>query len=447
VGSDVILSGNSSGTWCTAGNAQGFFRAGPLSSQQISKTPPPLANNWQQYSNLLGSGLTFWGINPSALENPEAFWQSLYPNTTTALAPEITWDVRLRETASYLQGDFTGQLGGMSYSANVGARLIHSNLQVTHDLAGAPGQYGTESAYAGTQYIQRGYNDVLPSVNFALNMTDQLTMRLAFSKNMMPLNLSEWGGGLQLGYSLLETAQGPIFAVSQGVSSGNPSLNPWRSTNYGASLEYYINRTSMISLELFHIDVQSFILIGSVINCTLPDEDGVVRNRCIAITEPVQGAGSSLQGAEFDYRQGFTFLPGLLSNTGVEFNFTYSPSKTGAYDLAGNEIPFVDNSTESANLILWYQSKRFEARLAYNYRSKRAVVENEGGIQGLELYEAPQKYLDAEIAYRVSKYAQLFVNGTNLTNEYQRYYLTWPDQPAHSTFTERMYTVGVRGQW
>ena len=74
-------------------------------------------------------------------------------------------------------------------------------------------------------------------------------------------------------------------------------------------------------------------------------------------------------------------------------------------------------------------------------------MENVGGIQGMEEYEAPQKYLDAEIAYKVSKYAELFVNGTNLTNEYQRYYLVWSDQPGHSNFSERMYEFGVRGHW
>jgi len=447
VGSDVILSGNANGTWCTAGNSQGFFRAGPLSSQQLANTPPPLANNWQPYNNLLGSGINFWAINPGALDKPEAYWQSLYPNTQRQLAPEITWAVWMKELSSYLQGDFSGHLGGMSYSGNVGVRVIHTNLEVTKDLAGAPGQYGTESAFAGIEVTRRSYNDVLPVANFALNMTDKLTLRLAVSKNMMPLDLSQWGGGLQLGYSLLETQQGPIFAVSQGTSTGNPNLNPWRSTNYGASLEYYINPTSLISLELFHIDVHSFIKSGSVTNCTLPDEDGVVRNRCIAITEPIQGAGNSIQGAEFDYRQGFTFLPGLLSNTGMEFNFTYAPSNTDEVDLAGNKIPFQDNSTESGNFILWYQSKRFQARLAYNYRSKRAVSDSVGGIAGLEMYEEPQKYLDASIAYKVSRYAELFLNGTNLTNEYQRYYLVWPDQPAHSTFSERMYTVGVRAQW
>jgi TonB-dependent receptor len=353
----------------------------------------------------------------------------------------------MKETSGYLQADFKGDLGSMSYSGNVGARLIHTDLNVTQRLVGAPGQYGTEPADEGPAVTNRSYNDVLPALNFALNITHDLTMRLSVSKNMMPLDLSVWGGGLQLNYSLLETKTGPIYQVATGSSAGNPNLNPWRSTNFGASFEYYINATSMVNLELFRINVQSFITNGSVTNCNLPDEDGVVRHHCIAITEPLQGSGNSIQGVELDYRQGFTFLPGLLANTGMEFNVTYAPSNTGERDLAGNKIPFQDNSTESGNAILWYQSKRFQTRLAYNYRSKRAFSADVGGITGLEEYEAPQAYLDASIAYKVSKYAELFVDATNLTNEYQRFYLVWPDQYGHSNFSERMFTVGVRGQW
>ena len=451
VGSDVILSGNATdttpSTWCTAGNAEGSFRAGPLSSQPLSKTPPPLANNFQKYTNLLGSGITFWAVNPHALDDPMAYWKSLYPNTTTQSAPGITWDVWMKELSSYLQADFRGGLGSMTYSGNVGARLIHTDLNITQHLTGAPGQYGTEPADAGTKVTQRSYNDVLPAINFSLNMTHDLTMRLSYSKNMMPLDLSQWGGGLQLNYSLLETKTGPIYQVATGSSAGNPNLNPWRSTNFGASFEYYINSTSMVNLELFRINVQSFIKTGSVTNCTLPDEDGVVRNHCIAITEPLQGSGNSIQGVEFDYRQGFTFLPGFLSYTGMEFNVTYAPSKTGETDLAGNKIPFQDNSTESGNLILWYQDKHFQTRVAYNYRSKRAFAESVGGITGMEEYEAPQRYLDASVAYKFAKYLEVYVDGTNLTNEYQRYYLVWTDQVGHSNFSERMFTFGVRGQW
>ena len=450
-GSDVILGGNATATtpntWCTAGNALGAFRAGELSSLQVLNSAPPLANNFQKYTNLLGSGVTFWAVNPHALDDPMAYWKSLYPNTTTQASPETSWAVWQKELSSYLQADFNGELGSMRYSGNVGARLIHTNLNITQFLTGLPGQNITEPAGAGTQVTQRSYNDVLPAVNLALNVTSKFTARFSYSKNMMPLNLSQWGGGLQLNYSLQETKTGPIYQVATGSSNGNPTLDPWRSSNYGASFEYYINSTSMLNLELFHINVQSFIKSGAVINCSLPDADGVVRNHCIAITEPEQGSGNSIQGAEFDYRQGFTFLPSFLTYTGMEFNFTYAPSNTGERDLAGNKIPFQDNSTESGNFILWYQDKHFQARVAYNYRSKRAYQDSIGGIVGLEEYEAPQKYVDASLAYKVNKYLEVFLDGTNLTNEYQRFYLVWPDQFGHSNFAERMFTFGVRGQW
>jgi TonB-dependent receptor len=355
--------------------------------------------------------------------------------------------VGLKELTGYLQGDFSGTLGNMPYSGNVGVRVIRTHLNVTQRLSGDPGAYGTEPEDIGAQITQRSYKDYLPAANFALDLTDSLKFRLGFSKNMMPLDLSTWGGGLELNYSLVETPQGPLFRVAAGNSNGNPNLDPWRSKNYNASLEYYINPTSMISLALFRINVQSFIKSGSVIDCTLPDEDGVVRDRCVTITEPVQGTGNSIHGAEFDYRQGFTFLPGILSKTGMEINATYAPSDSGATDLAGHQIPFQDNSTKSGNFILWYQDDRFQARVAYNYRSRRAVSEDVGGITGMEMYEAPQKYLDASVSYKIAKAAEVFVNGTNLTNQYQRYYLVWPDQPAHSNFSERMFMVGIRGQW
>ena len=450
-GSDVILGGNATATtpntWCTAGNALGAFRAGELSSLQVLNSAGPLANNFQKYTNLLGSGVTFWAVNPHALDDPMAYWKSLYPDTTTQASPETSWAVWQKELSSYVQADFNGDLGGMKYSGNVGVRFIHTNLNITQFLTGLPGQNITEPAEAGTQGFQRSYNDVLPAINLALNVTSKFTARFSYSKNMMPLNLSQWGGGLQLNYSLQETKTGPIYQVATGSSNGNPTLDPWRSSNYGASFEYYINSTSLLNLELFHINVQSFIKNGAVINCSLPDADGVVRNHCISITEPEQGSGNSIQGAEFDYRQGFTFLPSFLTYTGMEFNFTYAPSNTGERDLAGNKIPFQDNSTESGNFILWYQDKHFQARVAYNYRSKRAYQDSIGGIVGLEEYEAPQKYVDASVAYKVNKYLEVFLDGTNLTNEYQRFYLVWPDQFGHSNFAERMFTFGVRGQW
>ncbi len=206
VGSDVILSGNATdttpNTWCTAGNSQGAFRAGPLSSQQMSQTPPPLANAWKQYNNLLGSGINFWAVDPHAMDNPEAFWKSLYPDTARQAAPGITWDVFMKELSGYLQASTSkGQVRHRCPTAGTlwaCACDPHGPAAVTQHLAGDP---------ANTEHrnlCRRGHpglpvaqytTDVLPAVNFALNMTDQLTLRLSYSKNMMPLNLSQWGGG------------------------------------------------------------------------------------------------------------------------------------------------------------------------------------------------------------------------------------------------------------
>jgi TonB-dependent receptor len=452
VGADVILGGDGNGGGCTAGNSLGYFRAGPLSAQQLANEPAPLSGNWQEYSNILGSGINFWAVNPNAMNNPLAYWKSLYPDTETQEDPGNTWAVWMKETSAYLQADFGEQLGDMPFSGNLGVRVIHTNLDITQHRTGLPGLYGTMPADVGITDTQRGYYDVLPALNLALDVTDKLTVRFAASKNMQPLDLQTWGGGLELNYSLQYITQPngtktQLYEVAAGNSNGNPALDPWRSTNYGASVEYYLNPVSMVSLELFRINVESFIENGNVQNCDLPDEDGVVRHRCITIVEPVQGSGNSIQGAEFDYRQGFTFLPGLLRYTGMEFNVTYAPSKTGQTDLAGHAIPFQDNSTESGNFILWFQSNRFQVRAAYNYRSKRAVENSVGSISGLEEYEAPQEYLDAEVSYKIDKYAEIYLNGENLTNEYQRYYLVWPSQEGHANYSERMFTVGLRGQW
>jgi hypothetical protein len=145
------------------GQCRRFVRAGPLSAQQIPNTPAPLSSNWRQYNNLLGSGISFWAINPKAMDDPLAFWKSLYPDATTQPAPGITWAVRLKETTGFLQTDFNGELGSMSYSGNVGVRVIHTERRVTQDLSGDPGQYARTGR--DRQRGHRAQMTILPSAN------------------------------------------------------------------------------------------------------------------------------------------------------------------------------------------------------------------------------------------------------------------------------------------
>jgi TonB-dependent receptor len=352
----------------------------------------------------------------------------------------------LKERTAYMQGDFNFD-GTVPISGNVGVRVVHTDLGVTQHVVGNPEPYGLLAHDNGSVKTNRSYTDYLPAFNVAFDFTPELRLRAAYSKNMMPLNLDQWGGGLTLNYAIDTSTPGStLFRVLGGSTAGNPNLDPWRSSNYDLSLEYYMGKSTLLSVAAFYIKVQSFIKNGSVQTCTLPDEDGVVRGRCVAITGPLQGNGNSLRGLEFAAKQDFRFLPSFWGNFGVDGNFTYSPSNTGR-DLAGNVIPFQDNSKEQANLALWYQDNHFEARLAGNYRSKRAVSENFGGVAGLEEYQARTFYLDASVNYKLTPNVQLFVQASNLTNEHERYYLVWPSQVADTTMFDRRYMVGVRANF
>lgn len=446
---DVVMNGAGVPGNCTAGNAQGYFRGGMLSAQSPSELPALLKDHFVKY-NELGNvhGISIFNLDPTVMQNPRAFQEALYPGEKRNPIPGGTWALTLKSTTAYIQADFFGMIGSVPWSGNLGVKVIRTNLHDVQHRSGQRPPYGVAAPDIGLQVTEREWTDVLPALNLQFNLTPKLALRLAASKNMQPLNLNRWGGGLSIGYDIdTSDPTSTRFVVTSASSDGNPMLDPWRSTNYGASLEYYFSPGSIVSLAAFYINVESFIKNGSVLNCTLPDLDGTVSGRCVPVIGPIQGKGRSLHGAEFDYKQAFTFLPGLLSHTGIEANFTYSPSDSGEVDLAGNTIPFQQNSEKTANLVLWYQDDRFQFRIAENYRSRRAVSENFSGIEGLELYQAPTMYVDASFSYKINKHVQLFLQGTNITGEHERYYLTWPEQVAHTIHFDRRYMLGVRANF
>jgi TonB-dependent receptor len=443
---DIVLDGGGVAGACKAGNPNtGFYRAGSLSAQPPSALPPVLANNVGYYSSLANvSGVGIYNLDPRVMDNVLAFQNALYPGEVRNVDPGGTWSVRVAQTTGYVQGDFAGTLV-VPFTGNVGAKFIRTSLGIDQHQVGLQPAYFLNPTDLGSLHTDRVFTDVLPALNLAFDLSNELKLRFAYAKNMQLLDLDQWGGGLTLQYGIVAGSSPPIFAVLNGSQGGNPNLNPWRSSNYDLSLEYYIGRSSLLSAAIFYVDVASFVVSGTTLRCDLPDEDGVVRNRCVAITGPIQGAGKALRGVEIAAKQAFDFLPGIWGNFGVDANFTFSPSNVGT-DVAGNTIPFQDNSREQANAILWYQSNRFQARIAGNYRSKRAVSQDYGGISGFEEYQAPTLYLDASVSYDVNRHLQFYAQGTNLTHEEEHYYLVWPDQKLHTGRFESRYSVGVRGK-
>ena len=386
-------------------------------------------------------------VDPKAMDKAAAFQDSFYPGNVEVVNPGASFSVGVSQITGYTQLNGKGELFGMPVRANAGLKVINTRLDVLQNITGIPRPYGLANEFQGTTRTRRSFTDLLPSFNVALDVTDKLRVRGAVTRTMTLLNLSQWGGGLNPTYAIDTSGPTPLFRVTGGSSTGSPQLEPWRATNFDLSAEYYLGSASLISVAGFYIQVDSFTQTGTINRSDLPDNDGVVRGRTVAISTPVQGASGTLKGIEAQWKQSFQdlgFMPTLLSNFGFDLNLTYSPSKAGVTDLAGNDIPFQDNSRIQTNVTGFYQDGRLQARVAWNYRSKRAATQNFGGVGGLQLYQQPVSYLDASLSYDISPNLTLYTQGSNLTGEYERYYLVWEDLKAYNNLYERRFTFGAR---
>jgi TonB-dependent receptor len=443
---DVILDGQGIPGACKAGDpVTGFYRTNPLVGLNPLQLGSMIANNTKLYQHLANvQGVSLYALDPKIMDDVLAFQNAMYPGEIRDYDPAGTWRVDVGQTTGYLQANFQGT-AIFPFGANVGVKFVKTDLNIDqHSVSPIPVAYYVNPHDGGIVKTDRNFTDTLPVANIFFDLRSNLRLRLAYSKNMQLLDLDQWGGGLTLNYAY--TAGPPaVFAVYGGQQAGNPELDPWRSTNYDMSLEYYISRSSMVSLAAFYVDVASFIVQQGSVRCDLPDQDGVVR-RCVGISGPSQGSGKSLHGLEFSVKQAFDFLPGAFRNLGVDANFTYSPSNVGK-DIAGHTIPFQENSKEQANLILWYQDKKLELRVAGNYRSQRAVAQDYGGITGFEEYQDSTFYVDASASYAFTPHWTAFAEGSNLTGESERYFLVWPDLRLNTTQFESRYAIGVRARY
>jgi TonB-dependent receptor len=436
---DVVINGGDGNAGCHAGDAGGYFTASPGIPLTAYGNDVIAVNNFGG----VGGIPTAYAIDPHAMDDPLAWQEKYWPGEVRVADPGASFSVGIKQEAAYGQMNLRG-VAGVPYRLNAGVQVIRTELDVVQNLPGASGLYGAPNLNNGTKETQRDFTDVLPSFNISFDLRDDLKLRGAFSKNMTILDAAQWGGALSLSYSK-DSATGN-FLVIGGNESGNPNLDPWRSTNYDVSLEWYNAPGSLFSVGVFYVEIASFIENVSVMR-DYPDQTGG-GHRMVSINTSGQGAGGTLKGIELNAKQAFTYLPGFWSNFGIDANYTYSPSSSGQTDLAGDDLPFQDNSVHQVNASLWYQNGPWQARIADNYRSKRAVASNQvWGTTGLELYQKPTNYVDASVSYEFMPNMTVYLQGSNLTGEKESYYFQWENQYAYQNVYEKRVTLGLRAKF
>uniref|UniRef100_UPI0035C9D5E8 TonB-dependent receptor n=1 Tax=uncultured Sphingomonas sp. TaxID=158754 RepID=UPI0035C9D5E8 len=380
-----------------------------------------------------------------------AAYTNLY-GRTPVVDPGNTRSVSEEVKGAYLEFDTKGELLGLRYAFNAGVRYV-----ATHQ-----GSTGLVSGVAAT--VQRDYDDWLPSLNVALYPTETIIVRGAVAKVMTRPSL----GNL--------TPGGSVDGFNYKITNGNPFLDPFRATAYDLAIEWYFAPQSIASVALFKKSIDSFP-VSSTITETL-GEAGLTKavlppsspafinfdpNQLYSVATTVNGTGASLKGIELAVQAPFKFLPGFLKNFGGIANATFIESNAN-YGVVGPSslvcaTPFTCRlvapaavqrsstlfglSKKAFNGTLYYEDAKFSARGSVSYRGPY-VDQNSATGNVFEGYDATTN-IDASVRYRFTKWLEVSIEGTNLTDTYrQRYVDVDADRNYENNHFGRTILVGAR---
>jgi iron complex outermembrane receptor protein len=318
----------------------------------------------------------------------------------------------------FVQTDFSFDLGGRTLRGNAGVRYVETEV----DSSGYTWQAATGLVL---QQAEGSYSDTLPSFNLVYDISDDLLVRFGASKVMTRPNLGQLAPGAAVSVS----------GNNRTVASGNPDLDPFRANAYDASIEWYFAPESLLSLALFQKDIKSFVtnvradIPFSDNTLGLPDSVAVAACGATpgcspaaiwAFTAPANTDGGKLKGFEISYQQPFSFLPGVWSNFGTILNYTGVESEV-EYTNSLGEITKADLaglSDSSWNATLYFDNKRFSARVAAAYRSEflTTIPGRDGNdVEGT----AETLNIDFSSTYNINDNFSVSLEALNLTDEVQ----------------------------
>jgi iron complex outermembrane receptor protein len=355
-------------------------------------------------------------------------------NQTTSPHSNVEEDSR----SAYLLANFKFDNDLMPIHGNVGVRWVDTTATISSNGFDLSAVLYDPSCPHGTKCIlivppttlvgrHGGYQKLLPSLNVIGDISDDMQVRLAFSKTMTRPTL----GNLP---------QSPnVSSVANTITTGNPNLQPFSSTNYDASYEWYFQPASVFSVAVYDKEMTNFIqnITSNYAVATQITNNGttppvpVPGGTNFTLTEPLNSRTAYVRGAEVDYKQVLDFLPGFWSGFGAELNATYSQGQTDAYTAPANGSiaainvpaqPFAGLTNLTYNATLFYEKYGFSGLITWNHRGKFTASSTGitpaglpvNGNKSILTSTMARDEVDAQASYNIDDNYKVFVEASNL---------------------------------
>ncbi|MED5618114.1 TonB-dependent receptor [Ideonella sp. BN130291] len=327
-------------------------------------------------------------------------------------AYQSEFDIREKTSAAYVMADY----GVGAMSGNVGLRLVNSKVHVEN---------GSPNNVWAPVINDSSYTDVLPSANLRYEFSKSLIGRAALSRTMARPEIGS------LGALSLQDIQGT-------GTGGNPKLKPIRSNNFDLGIEWYFSPKSMVSAGVFAMNMSTYVTYGQY--------KATYFNQSLGHDAEYNMSAATNTKAEV---RGFelAYVQDLGNGFGFNANYTHSDGKeTGkapgsACETIGN-CDMVGNSKNTYNLGAFFENDLFNARVAYNYRSKFLNGLNRNSA----IYQDAIGTVSASLGYKITKNLSLTLEGKDLNDPTLKSYAATPEQPRAFYKNGRQFFFGIRGQ-
>jgi TonB-dependent receptor len=370
-------------------------------------------------------------------------------------------------TAAYLMADFSGQLGEVFYSGNIGVRRIETDNEFTGAFVDADGVLQTRTS-------SNSYSHTLPSINLKLELTDDIILRLANYEGIVRPNLRSQNPTTII--TANENDGGEVTSVRVDLPASD--VEPYTADNYDISLEWYNREGSAMSIGYFEKEITGLFGRDQVCGDDIPadvgeglfgptglvpgtgagglecrelepfgDADPEGDGRRITVNQAINTAGSiKVSGYELAIQQKLDFLPYPWNGFGGVFNYTKINT-----DESDDGTTLLRVSPESYNIVGYWENDGISIRLTYNWRDAQQLSQNiildgtNSAFLGTDArFETDRGRLDMAANYRLNKNWQFSFRAFNLTEDQGYEYIGGNEDAVNRIrFAGRTYNFGV----
>jgi TonB-dependent receptor len=407
--------------------------------------------------------------NTGGMTNPSTYLQTVWagagvPNNTERFFRDglSSFGVEERTSAAYLMEDIGAPAN--NFHANFGVRVVNTNLTINNgQTAEVPTYFGTASwngvdSNVVNKVTRRSYTDVLPSLNFVLDVTDDQKVRFGAARVVSPQDLYLLGLGNSFNFTRQTNARTNIHTgvadgfAFDGGNSGNTQLDPYRASQFNLSWEYYFAPGGLVSVGGFYKQVDNFVEIEAIPTLVADDFGGTTAD----VNTPVNAGNGRIYGFELGAQYAFSYdtMP-WLKGFGFAANYTHSQSQSNAAPTsftAHASIPGV--APDAVTGTLYYERAGFSARASYSWRSAAVndslvgatfnFPDQTGTPHTYQVFEASYGQLDAQIGYDINSHFGVLASVQNATDQVQHTYLQWPNLPFTYDDSGRRFFVGFK---